>query len=128
MNVTAKINLRQLKSHLMSMKTKSGELIECIILPIEQNHFFKGEKGVYLDLQAYELKERREGQKDTHLVKQNLPKEVYDLMTNDERNALPILGNMTVWGRIEPEPQNFEVYQPGTEETESSEGKNDLPF
>jgi hypothetical protein len=128
MNITAKINLRQLKSHVMKMKSKSGENIDCIILPIEQNHLFKGEKGIYLDLQGYELKERREGQKDTHLVKQNLPKEVYDSMTDEEKNALPILGNMTVWGKTEPEPRNFEVYQPDPGEADQHEAKNDLPF
>jgi hypothetical protein len=107
MNITAKINLRQLKSHVMTMKSKTGADIKCLVLPIELNHLYEGEKGIYIDLQGYELKERREGQKDTHLVKQNLPKEVYDAMTNEEKQNLPILGNMTVWGRVEPELQEY---------------------
>ncbi len=127
-NISAKINLRQLKSHVMILKGKSGEPVECLVLPIDANHLFKGEKGIYLDLQAYELKEKQEGRKETHLVKQSIPKAVFDCMTDEEKNALPILGNMTVWGRQEPEPRNFEVYQPEPGEADPVNEKSDLPF
>jgi hypothetical protein len=43
-NISIKINLRQLKSAVRTMKSASGE-IECLIIPINQNHLIKGEKG-----------------------------------------------------------------------------------
>lgn len=124
-NISIKINLRQLKSHVMTLNGKSGK-IECVVLPIDANHLFRGEKGLYLDLQAYELKERKEGQKDTHLVKQTIPKVVFDTMNEEERKQIPIVGNLTVWGRQEPQPREFEVYQPEPEN--QAEPENDLPF
>jgi hypothetical protein len=120
-NISIKINLRQLKSTIRTMKGASGE-IECLIIPINQNHLVKGDKGVYLDMQAYELKEKKADRKDTHLIKQSLPKEVFDTMTDEEKKSTPILGNLVVWGYTEPAPVNVEIEetQPGT--------ADDLPF
>lgn len=125
-NISAKINLRQLKSHVTTMKSKSGKPVEVLILPIDENFLFRGEKGLYLDLQAYELKKERtpysKESKETHIIKQSIPKNIFDTFTDDEKNALPILGNMTVWGRQEPEPVNFELEQM------PDQGGNDLPY
>lgn len=123
-NISAKINLRQFKSHVATLKNKAGKPIECLILPIDENFLFRGEKGIYLDLQAYELKERKEGQKETHLVKQSIPKKIFDTMTDSEKDSLPILGNMTVWGRQEPDPVNYEVEVP----EQGGENGSGLPF
>ncbi len=103
------------------MKSASGD-IECLIIPIDQNHLVKGEKGIYLDMQAYELKEKKADRKDTHLIKQGFAKEVFDAMTDEEKKATPILGNLVVWGYQEPAPVNVEIVetQPGTDD--------DLPF
>jgi hypothetical protein len=120
-NISIKINLRQLKSAVRTMKSASGE-IECLIIPINQNHLFKGEKGVYLDMQAYELKEKKADRKDTHLIKQGFPKEVFDAMTDEEKKLTPILGNLVVWGFSEPAPVNVEI----AETAEGTDG--DLPF
>ena len=120
-NISIKINLRQLKSAVRTMKSASGE-IECLIIPINQNHLIKGEKGIYIDMQAYELKEKKADRKDTHLIKQGFPKEVFDAMSDEEKKATPILGNLVVWGYSEPAPVNVEI-------TESAEGTDgDLPF
>jgi len=95
-NITGKVNLLMLKGAVQKMKAQSG-MIECLIIPIEQNHLFKGEKGIYLDMIAFELKEKKENSKDTHLIKQSLPKEVREAMSQDQQNAMPILGNLSVW-------------------------------
>lgn len=120
-NISIKINLRQLKSAVRTMKSASGE-IECLIIPINQNHLIKGEKGIYIDMQAYELKEKKADRKDTHLIKQGFPKEVFEAMTDEEKKTTPILGNLVVWGYSEPAPVNVEIAetQPGTDD--------DLPF
>jgi len=120
-NISIKINLRQLKSAVRTMKSASGE-IECLIIPINQNHLIKGEKGIYIDMQAYELKEKKADRKDTHLIKQGFPKEVFDAMSEEEKKATPILGNLVVWGYSEPAPVNVEIVE--TQENET----NDLPF
>jgi DNA-binding cell septation regulator SpoVG len=120
-NISIKINLRQLKSAVRTMKSASGD-IECLIIPIDQNHLVKGEKGIYIDMQAYELKERKPDRKDTHLIKQGFPKEVFDAMTDEEKKTTPIIGNLVVWGYSEPAPVNVEIV-----ETQPGES-DDLPF
>lgn len=85
-----------LKGAIKFMKGQSGD-IECLIIPIAQNHLFKGEKGLYLDLIAFELSAKKEGSKDTHLVKQSLSKEVRESMSEEQLKAMPIIGNLSVW-------------------------------
>lgn len=121
-NISAKINLRQLQSTVRTMKSKSGD-IECVIIPIAANNLVKGEKGVYLDLIGFELKEKIGDRKDTHLVKQSLPKEVIEKMSDEQKHAMPILGNMVLWGFQEPAPNNVEVGEMNSE----ADG-DDLPF
>jgi hypothetical protein len=96
-NISGKINLLMLNGAVKKMKAKSGE-IECLIIPIELNHLFKGEKGIYLDIIGFELTNKKEDSKDTHLVKQSLSKDVRVLMSEDELKAMPIIGNLSVWG------------------------------
>jgi hypothetical protein len=43
--ITGKLNLLQLFAQRKLMKSKSGE-IECLIIPIEKNQLFVGEKGI----------------------------------------------------------------------------------
>ncbi|WP_372775634.1 hypothetical protein [Mangrovibacterium sp.] len=121
-NISAKINLRQLQSAVRTMKGKSGD-IECLVIPIAGNNLIKGEKGVYLDLIGFELKEKIGDRKDTHLVKQSLPKEVTEKMSDEQKHAMPILGNMVLWGFQEPAPNNVEVGEVSAEDMDG-----DLPF
>lgn len=65
----------------------------CLIIPIDDNpSMYLGEKGCYLNVNAFETQNNQYG--DTHLVKPNLPKAVRESMTEAERNAVPIIGNM----------------------------------
>lgn len=65
----------------------------CVIIPIDDNPgMFLGEKGCYLNLSAFETQGNQYG--DTHLVKPDLPKEIRERMTEEQRRAVPILGNM----------------------------------
>lgn len=119
-NITTKLNLSGLKCVIQKKKGKSGD-IDCLVIPIDQNHLFRGEKGVYLDLTHIPLKNQRENSKDTHLVKQQLPKDVYNSMSEDERKEMPILGNTVVWGSSGNSVGNA----PEPEEIDESD---DLPF
>lgn len=117
--ITGKINLQLLKSVKRFEKNTKGDLIECLIIPIVANKLFIGEKGVYLDLVAFEKRERKEGERDTHLIKQSLSKEQREAMTEEELRSMPILGGLSV-EQVSREaiPENTETLNP----------EDDLPF
>jgi len=115
-NLNVKINLQNLHCVCRFEKGAAGP-VECLIIPLEKNHLFKGEKGIYLDMTAFELKEKKDNQ--THLIKQSLPKDVYSKMTEEQKKAAPILGNLSTWEHKEADP----VSDGKTLETDS-----DLPF
>ena len=96
-NISIKINLTQFHSVIKPMPTQSGKIVDCVVLPIELNHFFKGEKGVYADLIAFELKQKKEGIKDTHSIKQSFSKDYLEALSQEEKNALPFIGGLVVW-------------------------------
>lgn len=122
-SISIKIDLRQLKHIIQKLKRKDGTEVECLTIPINENNLFKGEKGVYLDLTAFELKNKQPGSKDTHIVKQSFPKEMYDKMSEEEKKALPILGNLIVWEKQEATPNVI------TEPMDiPDEEHDDLPF
>lgn len=119
-NISVKLNLAGLKHSVKIMKGQSGE-IECLVIPIDLNKLYRGEKGLYLDLSCIEIKDRSKqapDQKDTHLVKQSFTKEYYDSLTEEEKRSFPILGNAILWERQSNEP---ELAKPQEEEDE-------LPF
>ena len=119
--ITTKLNLSQLKHVIQKKKVKSGEEIDCLVIPIELNNLFKSEKGnVYLDLIGFEIKEKKTDSKDTHLIKQFLPKSTYDGMTEDEKKEMKVIGNHVLWSAQEPDP-NSPVSEPIDED-------DDLPF
>jgi hypothetical protein len=120
MKISGRINLSMLKGAIQMQKSKSG-MVECLVIPIELNNLFKGEKGVYLDLIAFDLSQKKEGSKDTHLVKQSLSKEKRETMSEDELKNMPILGNLAVWS------DGVESQQPNIDSTPISEN-DDLPF
>jgi hypothetical protein len=119
--ISGRINLAHLKAQLKTMKGQSG-LMECIVIPIHLNHLYKGEKGVYLDLIAFEIENKKTDSKDTHLVKQSLPKDVRERMSSEDLKAMPIIGNLQVWD------SSFSEAEPQTDVSEVSDEESDLPF
>ncbi len=114
--ISTKINLAGLKHSRKMMNGQSGP-IECVIIPIEANKLFVGEKGIYLDLIGFEIANPKG--KETHVVKQSLPLEILEKMTEEERNDMPLLGSHVVWqssaiGEASPAPITSE--------------EDDLPF
>jgi hypothetical protein len=103
--ITGKINLMNLHAVKRFEKGTSGP-VECLIIPIEKNKLFVGEKGVYLDIIAFDITNKKPDQKDTHLVKQSFNKEEREKMTEKQLKAVPILGNLCVLSgeRTESEP------------------------
>lgn len=96
----------------------------CLIIPIDDNPgFYLGEKGCYLNLSAFETQNNQYG--DTHLVKQNLPKEQRERMTEDERNAIPIVGNMRP---LQPQGGTVSGTMSANDFDDPYGQDNDLPF
>lgn len=119
-NFSTKLNLTGLKHVVRKMKGKDGHEVDVLILPIAANNLYAGKEGAfYLDLSHFELKDGPSKYGDTHLVKQNLPKEIRDTMSEDEIRAMPILGNSRPFG-VGTSAQSA-VYDDGGED-------DDLPF
>lgn len=93
-----------------------------VFIPVEDNkEMWDGEKGVYLNLTAVELKHPGE-YGDSHLLKGNKPEEEYRAMGEEERKALPILGQMRPLERKTVEQPSPQV------QVERTEADDDLPF
>ena len=97
-NISLKQNLLALTGATrMDIDGKNGK-VKCLVIPIGMANLFDGEKGVYLDSTAIPLTNPLEGSKDTHLIKQSFSKEKFAAMSEDEKKAIPIMGNAIVWG------------------------------
>lgn len=64
----------------------------CICVPIDDSGLILGTKGVYMNAVAIEMKNSRFN--DTHCVKMEVPKEQRETMTEEEREATPIIGGL----------------------------------
>lgn len=124
--ITGKINLASLEHAIVPMKSKTGESIDCLVIPIKKNNLFKSEKGnVYLDFAAFEVApEKRKGE-DTHLIVQSFDKAKREAMkAAGEQSA--ILGNLRASEYSSEAAPNI-----STEFTPSDfagGGNSDLPF
>ena len=98
-NISTKVNLGALKNAVIIMSGKNKD-VECLLIPIAQNHLYKNDKGVVsLELIGFEIapEKRKADSKDTHLVKQSLSKEILEKLSEEEKKAFPILGNHVNW-------------------------------
>lgn len=122
-NFSIKTDLLKLKgSFLTNLKGKTATK-RCLVIPIDDSGLFLGEKGVYLNLTAIEMREERYG--DTHVLKQSFPKEVYQAMTEDERNSQPIFGSLKP---LSPAPPKEMPVTQTTDAATAVEEPDDLPF
>jgi len=97
-NISLKHNLMKLTgATLMDITGKAGP-VQCLVIPVEMSGLFKGENAVYMDSTAIPLATLKEGKKDTHIIKQAVAKDKFAAMTDEEKKAIPIMGNAIVWG------------------------------
>lgn len=98
-NFNAKLNLMKLsRAGIMQIQGR-GEVLRCLVIPVEENHLFVSTdamtnkpKSVYLDLSVWELQNPK--YEETHMIKQSLPKEARERMTDEERKSMPVLGGL----------------------------------
>lgn len=120
--ISVKINLAALKNAAIITSGKNKD-VDCILIPIEQNHLFRGkENAVYLDVIGFETAPEKRKGKDTHMAKQSLDKKVLDAMSEDEKKALPILGNFIDWDQSGEGGERVEIGAKPVEDL------SDLPF
>ena len=111
----------------INLSGKNGQLKKCLVIPIEENYLFEGEKGIYADFIAWEMRERKENGA-THLIKQSLPKDARDRMSEEEKRALPIFGDLrdAMTEKREMETYSMPDNNPGY--ATAPEPVDDLPF
>lgn len=121
-NYGIKVDLQKLQNAFLRNFTGRTATKRCICIPIDDNpSIFLGEKGCYLNLTANEVENSQYG--DTHYVKGDIPKEVYDKMTDEQRRSYPILGNMRPIG-----PRQQTVTGTVSMGTPEDQQQDDLPF
>ena len=125
----AKINLASLNHKIADFGQKgSKETIKCIVIPIKKNHLFMSDKGnVYMDLVLFKRKEPQKNEEtgaveQTHLIKQSLPKEVREKMSEKEKMEQPIIGNALIWDG------KYEEQEAVEDDSIETSGDDDLPF
>lgn len=104
-NYGIRIDLLKLKGAFMRNLQGRNATKKCIIIPVDEcDGMFLGEKGCYLNMTAIEMQDPKYS--DTHCIKPNIPKEQREAMTEEQRNAIPILGGLHA---IERQPQQMAV-------------------
>lgn len=132
-NLAIKINLLRIPNVMFSKLTgKSGQKKDCIIIPVEDCNLYVGEKGVYLDLSAYEFREQKFA--DSHMVKQSFSKEEIEEMKdkitseNPEYSESDIQKVLNDWNPIIGGVKPFEKKAMQADEIIDMTGSDDLPF
>lgn len=136
-NYNLKLDLSKLQGFgKITLQGKSGQAKRCIVVPIEDNGVFEGEKGTYLDLVCIETPNSEYG---SHMVTMS--------STKEERDAgvrKPIVGNLKQFGTQsaqEEEEYSVPAQQGGqqqakpkgrgaqpTNENLNNDASDDLPF
>ncbi len=93
-NYSAKLNLLKFTNAAVINLKGRTETKRCIAIPIDDNYITMGAKGCYLNVQVLLLKNGGNNFGQTHCLKIEVPQEVYQSMTVEERNAVPVIGGM----------------------------------
>ena len=126
MNYKIKLNLKALKNAFVTRINGKTTAKTCLVIPIQDANLYLGEKGCYLKINAWENKDGAVGKfGDTHWLIQSFEKEAYDQMSEEERRALPFLGNMQP-RQVQPSAAAMAAVTSTTTVAEGSE--DDLPF
>lgn len=118
-NFSIKTDLLKLQGAFVTNLKGKTATKRCLVIPVDDAGLFVGEKGVYLNMAAIEMREPKYN--DTHCVKVSLDKERVDAMTEDEKKMIPILGGMHP---LESKQAQMQV----TSSVDSSNFDDGLPF
>lgn len=98
MDYSAKIDIKKLNKAFVTQIQGKTAKVECICIPTSE--FYKGKadaqghEPLYLSL---EIKERKQASSygETHFLKQQLEKESYKALTEEQRKNIPIIGGFS---------------------------------
>ena len=121
-NFSIKLDLQKLNGAFVTNLQGKAATKTCLCIPIEDAALFLGKQGVYLDLTAVELREQKYD--DTHCIKQQVSKDRYQQMTDEQRKAMPILGGLHAL----QSRQDNNYQQVNTTTVAQPEQDEDLPF
>lgn len=97
-NLRVSVDPLKMKCAILGIKSKSGEVKKCLVMPIEDNDFYNkvGDDGKVTVRMTFDVWKNREVSQygDTHMVKQSHSKEWNESHSDDDRKAEPILGNV----------------------------------
>lgn len=135
-NYNLKLDLSKLEGFgTITLTGKSGTPKKCVVIPVEENHLFIGDKGTYLDLVAFETPNSEYG---SHMVTISKTKEEQEKeKQTGEKIRKPIVGNLKPFGSQAAPAEEYEIptQQPapktrGAQHTDENfnNGETDLPF
>lgn len=89
----------------VTLTGKSGTPKKCVVIPVDDNHIFLGDKGTYLDLVCFETPNLEYG---SHMVTLSKTKEEqkHEKQTG-ERIRKPIVGNLKPFGNKAAEEEEY---------------------
>lgn len=96
-NYNLKLDLSKLEGFgTVTLTGKSGTPKKCVVIPVDDNHLFLGDKGTYLDLVCFETPNSEYG---SHMVTISKTKEEQEHeKQTGERVRKPIVGNLKPFG------------------------------
>lgn len=127
--ITGKIDLTKIPGAFVRELKGSTATKKCVIIPEGGLGLTVGEKGFYLDLAVFERKTPGT-YGDTHFMKVSITKELRDAMTEEQRNAIPIIGNLKIEKPANPTMENIAAMMAPSTPAAPAGGQmfDDLPF
>lgn len=133
MNYNFKLDLSKFNGFgKITLQGQSGQKKRCIVIPIEDNQVFEGEKGTYIDLVCFETPNSEYG---SHMVTISKTKEEQEKeKQTGERIRKPIVGNLKPFGSQAAEAEEYQLPEKTAQKpktapaSDADEADNDLPF
>lgn len=132
-NFQGKLDFLKFKnSCVISVKGKTGEK-KGVFVPIEDNGLFvttdenNKAKGAYFNFAVFENKQvGKYG--DTHMIKQSIGKDARSKMSDEEKRAIPILGNMKPMELQNASVPQNDIVTTASPDAPQDNDDSDLPF
>lgn len=120
-NYSIKTDLLKLQGAFVTNIKGKTATKQCLCIPIEGSGLFLGKQGCYLNTIAIEMQNPRF--EDTHCLKVSYDKDVYERMTQEQKDAQPIIGGLHALVKRQAAVDLSATQNPGFAATEE-----DLPF
>lgn len=130
-NISTSLNLLKLQNAFIKpMKSKSGQMIDCVVIPIERNKLYIGKdnQAVYLNLIHFPLKNSPNEFGHTHTVKQSFTTKELEAMSQEEKDSKPFLGSSKDFGQSSGKPAETKTQTTSAAFDSSTDDDDDLPF